>query len=98
MKADFSSVDIAVEKVIAKHDFMFRVHMLMKKPAEGHWGAFIKANALCFIVRDYKQKLFALNAKKEVKPAVVYEVRGHNSLITGKMLEDFLNANASSST
>jgi hypothetical protein len=99
MKLDFSSVDIAVEKVIAKHEMMFRLDMLIRKPIDGYWDIWFKCSAFFSIVHDYKQKIFALNAKKKPMP-IVYEVRGippHN-LITGKMLEDFLNANTPSNT
>lgn len=97
---DFTSLDMEVEKVIAKHEMMFRLDMLMRKPIVGYWDVWFKCSAFYSILHDYKQKIFALNAKKEVNPAAVLEVSGiqpHN-LITGETLEDLLNANTPSNT
>ena len=90
MKLDFSSVDIAVEMAIARHEYLFKLEMLFREPLGQFPQPIIRFARAMQLEHQFKQKIFALGTKKE-KIYAVHETRENNPLITGKTLEDILN-------
>jgi tetrahydromethanopterin S-methyltransferase subunit F len=68
---DYSAIDRAVEKVIAKHELMFTLDVIMQEKFENSapiinmMHIYSKAARMTCAISSYKQKLFAINQTKQ---------------------------------
>jgi hypothetical protein len=65
MNIDFSAIDKAVEKVIAKHDAMFKFDMAIKRLEREQWpfpaNFALAANASAAIAGEYNSRIQAIS-------------------------------------
>ena len=79
MKLDFTPVDIAVEKVIAKHEYLFKLEMLMREPIVYFPQTMTKFVRAFQLGIQFKRKIIALEQKQNTEPAAHSSAAAHSS-------------------
>lgn len=94
---DWSPVDRAVEKVIAKHEMIFALDMMSmeKEPKELEarcWHFYSKAMRMNSILARYKQKIFAIGqSKSNVTRSTTYRIDGKGGFFSAEHVVKLLN-------